>query len=131
MLDHVYVEDLDCGEHGVDERAVALAAGRSSVAGQREGEGPQFVAGVVEQGFGVGPGLAEGASGSVTALPGGGCLNAHVGGGGFELADQPVDAGGGPSFAGAGTVAAQWISPARRSAVIFIGATAAGTRKAP
>ena len=38
VLDHV--GDLDCGEHGVDERAVALAACRAGVAGQREGEGP-------------------------------------------------------------------------------------------
>ena len=49
VLDHVGVEVLHCGEHGVDERAVALAACRAGVTGQREGEGPQFVAGFVEQ----------------------------------------------------------------------------------
>ena len=48
----------------VDGRAVALAACRAGVAGQREGEGPQFVAGLVEQGFGVGPDLGNGPGGS-------------------------------------------------------------------
>lgn len=38
--------------------------GRAGVAGQREGEGPQFVAGLVEQGFGVGPDLGNGPGGS-------------------------------------------------------------------
>lgn len=60
---------------------------------------PQLVAGSVEQGFGVGPDLGNGPGGSATSLPGGGCLDAQVRGGGFQLADQPVDAGGGSAFA--------------------------------
>ena len=84
---------------------MALTACRASVAGQGQREGPQLVPGFVEQGFRVGPGLADGPGGPVTSLPGRGCLDAQVRGGGFQLPDQLVYAGGGPASARRGHVA--------------------------
>src|SRR5215469_483341 len=81
---------------------MALAAGWSGVAGERQGEGAQFVYGVTDEGVGVVAGLVEGAGRTWAALPGGGGLDRQLPGGTFQLAYQPVHPGGGPALAGRG-----------------------------
>jgi len=60
VLDDLGVELLDSGERRVDEGPVALAACGAGVAGQREGKGPQFMVGALQERLRIGTGLIEG-----------------------------------------------------------------------